>query len=83
VFFYRFDPIFTQYYPATNTLRPISLWKAIWTTGSYPNLDPPIGIETFTLQELVNYAKTKQSKPIIIFPEVAIMHKFVLFKLKI
>ncbi|RGB31246.1 hypothetical protein C1646_671054 [Rhizophagus diaphanus] len=66
---FRFDPIFTQHYPATNTLRPISLWKAIWTTGSYPNLDPPIGIETFTLQELVNYAKTNQSKPIVIFPE--------------
>ncbi|CAG8547465.1 3270_t:CDS:2 [Funneliformis mosseae] len=66
---FRFDPIFTQYYPATNTLRPISLWKAIWTTGSYPNLDPPIETETFTLQELINYAKAKRSRPIVIFPE--------------
>ncbi|RIA84836.1 hypothetical protein C1645_742030 [Glomus cerebriforme] len=66
---FRFNPIFTQYYPATNTLRPISLWRAIWTTGSYPNLDSPVGIETFTLKELVNYAKTNQSKPIVIFPE--------------
>ncbi|CAI2178118.1 16399_t:CDS:2 [Funneliformis geosporum] len=65
---FRFDPIFTQYYPATNTLRPISLWKAIWNTGSYPNLDPP-ETETFTLQELVSYAKSKRSRPIVIFPE--------------
>ncbi|CAG8436913.1 10110_t:CDS:2 [Scutellospora calospora] len=66
---FRFDPIFTQIYPSTNTLRPISLWTALKLAGSYPEVAPPSSVKTYSLQELVNDATINNWGPIIIFPE--------------
>src|SRR6185369_420405 len=70
--FKSYDPIFTQIYSSTNTLRPVSLWKAIDLIGSYPELEPPnSGVKTFELLRLIEYNKTKNpGRPIVIFPEV-------------
>ncbi|KAF9420712.1 hypothetical protein BGZ94_009050, partial [Podila epigama] len=37
---FRYDPVFTQIYPATLTVRQISLWQALCLSGSYPELAP-------------------------------------------
>lgn len=46
------------------------MWAAIRLTGSYPEVDSPIGTKTFTLHELIIEAKNNRWGPIIIFPEV-------------
>ncbi|CAG8596930.1 18663_t:CDS:2, partial [Acaulospora morrowiae] len=66
---FRFNPVFTQIYSTTNTLRPISLWTAIRLTGSYPELEPSGDVKTFSLRELVKEAKDNQWGPIVVFPE--------------
>ncbi|RIB05876.1 hypothetical protein C2G38_2117399 [Gigaspora rosea] len=66
---FRFDPIFTQVYPSSNTLRPISLWTALWLTGSYPEDKPPSSVKTYSLQELVREATINKLGPIVVFPE--------------
>ena len=65
----RFDPVFTQLYPATSTLRPLSLWQAIGLTGAYPELEPPAGVKTETLTKLVAEARRTGRGPIVVFPE--------------
>ena len=63
--------MFTQLYPATNTLRPISLWRAILIAGSYPQLKPPPNVETYPLKELCQLAAKNRWGPIVVFPEVS------------
>ncbi|KAG9302321.1 hypothetical protein G9A89_008813 [Geosiphon pyriformis] len=66
---FRYDPVFTQLYPTTNTLRPISLWTAIKLTGSYPDMEPPSDLTTYSLTQLVSFAKSNGWGPIVLFPE--------------
>ncbi|CAG8460080.1 3014_t:CDS:2 [Paraglomus occultum] len=68
-FTFKFNPMFTQLYPATNTLRPISMWKALLIAASFPQLKPPSNIETYSLKELRQQAVKNQLGPIVIFPE--------------
>ncbi|CAG8595434.1 5546_t:CDS:2 [Paraglomus brasilianum] len=68
-FAFKFNPVFTQLYPATNTLRPISLWRAIAIAGSYPEFKPPTNLETYKLKDLCQLAAKNRWGPIVIFPE--------------
>ncbi|CAG8457179.1 1029_t:CDS:10 [Ambispora leptoticha] len=66
---FRYDPVFTEFYVSTNTLRPISLWTAIKITGQYPELNPPSGVKTYSITELSKLAKSNDMGPIVVFPE--------------
>ncbi|KAF9130660.1 hypothetical protein BGW39_002802 [Mortierella sp. 14UC] len=66
---FRFDPVFTQMYSTTLTVRQITLWGALRQAGSYPELSPPEGIETFPLLDFVKDMHKKGSGPVVIFPE--------------
>ncbi|CAG8516998.1 10774_t:CDS:2 [Ambispora gerdemannii] len=66
---FRYDPVFTEFYVSTNTLRPISLWTAIMITGRYPELNPPSGVKAYSITELSKLAKSNDMGPIVVFPE--------------
>ncbi|KAF9586363.1 hypothetical protein BGW38_006279 [Lunasporangiospora selenospora] len=66
---FRYDPVFTQIYADTLTVREISLWEALLQSGSYPELSPPEGIETLPLSEFMKAMHKKGSGPVVIFPE--------------
>ncbi|KAK3819613.1 MAG: hypothetical protein J3Q66DRAFT_335040 [Benniella sp.] len=66
---FRFDPVFTQLYPETLTVRRISFWKALTLSGSYPELSPPEGVETLPLLDFVKAMHKKGSGPVVVFPE--------------
>ncbi|RUS28898.1 hypothetical protein BC938DRAFT_481304 [Jimgerdemannia flammicorona] len=69
-FTFRFDPIFTQIYPATNQLCRISLWQALQLCGAYPDLEPPEQtVRMYTLKELAKEAGDKGWGPVVVFPE--------------
>ncbi|KAK3811457.1 MAG: hypothetical protein J3R72DRAFT_463406 [Linnemannia gamsii] len=66
---FRFDPVFTQMYSTTLTVRQITLWEALRQAGSYPELSPPEGVETLPLLDFVKDMHKKGSGPVVIFPE--------------
>ncbi|KAH7048876.1 hypothetical protein BKA57DRAFT_462535 [Linnemannia elongata] len=66
---FRYDPVFTQMYSTTLTVRQITLWEALRQAGSYPELSPPEGIETFPLLDFVKDIHKSGSGPVVIFPE--------------
>ncbi|KAF9205825.1 hypothetical protein BGZ49_003460 [Haplosporangium sp. Z 27] len=65
----RYDPVFTQIYPETLTVRQVSMWQALLLSGDYPELSPPSGTETFPLLEFVKTMHKNGSGPVVIFPE--------------
>ncbi|KAG0006386.1 hypothetical protein BGZ79_000033 [Entomortierella chlamydospora] len=65
----RYDPVFTQIYSETLTVRRVSLWEALLLSGSYPELSPPSGTETFPLLDFVKAMHKKGAGPVVIFPE--------------
>lgn len=67
---HRYDPVFTQMYSTTLTVRQITLWEALRQAGSYPELSPPEGVETFPLLDFVKDIHKSGSGPVVIFPEV-------------
>jgi len=67
---YRYDPVFTQIYPETLTVREISLWQALRLSGSYPELAPEAGVETLPLMEFTKAMHKKGAGPVAVFPEV-------------
>lgn len=69
---HRYDPVFTQMYSTTLTVRQITFWEALRQAGSYPELSPPEGIETFPLLDFVKDMHKSGSGPVVIFPEVKI-----------
>ncbi|KAF8980983.1 hypothetical protein BGZ46_003403 [Entomortierella lignicola] len=66
---FRYDPVFTQIYPETLTVRQVSMWQALLLSGDYPELSPPSGTETFPLLEFVKTMHKNGSGPVVIFPE--------------
>ncbi|KAG0045992.1 hypothetical protein BGZ83_008808 [Gryganskiella cystojenkinii] len=67
---FRYDPVFTQIYSDTLTVRPISLMEALKLSGSYPELSPPAGVETLPLLEFVKAQhKRNPGQPVVVFPE--------------
>lgn len=68
----RFDPVFTQIYPETLTVRKVSFWEALRLSGSYPELSPPEGVETLPLLDFVKAMHKKGSGPVVVFPEVCL-----------
>ncbi|KAG0077125.1 hypothetical protein BGZ90_007672 [Linnemannia elongata] len=66
---FRYDPVFTQMYSTTLTVRQITLWEALRQAGSYPELSPPEGVETFPLLDFVKDVHKSGSGPVVIFPE--------------
>ncbi|KAF9933214.1 hypothetical protein FBU30_006155 [Linnemannia zychae] len=66
---FRYDPVFTQMYSTTLTVREISLWEALHQAGSYPELTPPEGVETYPLLDFVKSVHKRGSGPVVIFPE--------------
>ncbi|KAF9113230.1 hypothetical protein BGX27_001977 [Mortierella sp. AM989] len=66
---FRYDPVFTQIYPDTLTVRQVSIWEALLMSGSYPESSPPSGIKTFSLLEFVKAMHKNGNGPVVIFPE--------------
>ena len=66
----RYNPVFTQTYSETLTVRQVSLWEALCQSGSYPDLSPPEGVETLPLMDFVKAMYKKGAGPVVIFPEV-------------
>ncbi|KAF9359704.1 hypothetical protein BGX26_011652 [Mortierella sp. AD094] len=66
---FRYDPVFTQIYPETLTVRQVSLWEALLLSGGYPELSPPNETETFPLLDFVKAMHKKGAGPVMIFPE--------------
>ncbi|KAI8603957.1 hypothetical protein EDD21DRAFT_367656 [Dissophora ornata] len=66
---FRYDPVFTQIYPSTLTVRKISFWEALRLSGSYPEMSPPEGVETMPLLEFVKAMHKTGAGPVVIFPE--------------
>ncbi|KAF9391827.1 hypothetical protein CPB97_005235 [Podila verticillata] len=66
---FRYDPVFTQVYPETLTVRQISLWQALRLSGSYPELAPEAGVETLPLLEFTKAMHKKGAGPVVVFPE--------------
>ncbi|KAF9403631.1 hypothetical protein BGX21_001472 [Mortierella sp. AD011] len=66
---FRYDPVFTQIYSDTLTVRQVSLWEALLLSGSYPESSPPSGTETFPLLDFVKAMHKKGAGPVVIFPE--------------
>ncbi|KAG0244422.1 hypothetical protein BGW41_007714 [Actinomortierella wolfii] len=66
---FRYDPVFTQIYPDTLTVREVSMWKAIELSGSYPELAPPEGVKTYPLAEFFKDNHQKTKRPVVIFAE--------------
>ncbi|KAF8937875.1 hypothetical protein BGZ58_002024 [Dissophora ornata] len=64
-----YDPVFTQIYPSTLTVRKISFWEALRLSGSYPEMSPPEGVETMPLLEFVKAMHKTGAGPVVIFPE--------------
>jgi hypothetical protein len=62
-------------YSTTLTVRQITLWEALRQAGSYPELSPPEGIETFPLLDFVKDMHKSGSGPVVIFPEVKLSSK--------
>ncbi|KAF9156522.1 hypothetical protein DFQ26_009311 [Actinomortierella ambigua] len=66
---FRYDPVFTQIYPDTLTVREVSMWKAMELSGSYPELAPPQGVQTYPLIDFLKDSQQKGKGPIVIFAE--------------
>ncbi|KAI7818294.1 hypothetical protein BC939DRAFT_463527 [Gamsiella multidivaricata] len=66
---FRYDPVFTQIYPATLTVRQISFWEALRLSGSYPESSPPEGVETLPILDFVKAMHKKGAGPVVVFPE--------------
>ncbi|KAG0267075.1 hypothetical protein BG011_009147 [Mortierella polycephala] len=66
---FRYNPVFTQIYSETLTVRQVSLWEALCQSGSYPDLSPPEGVETLPLMDFVKAMYKKGAGPVVIFPE--------------
>ncbi|KAG0234971.1 hypothetical protein BGX31_004396 [Mortierella sp. GBA43] len=66
---FRYDPVFTQIYSETLTVRKVSFWEALRLSGSYPELSPPAGVETLPLLDFVKAMHKKGTGPVVIFPE--------------
>ncbi|KAG0338812.1 hypothetical protein BG004_007060 [Podila humilis] len=66
---FRYDPVFTQVYPETLTVRQISLWQALLLSGSYPEAAPKASVETMPLKEFVKAMHKKGAGPVVVFPE--------------
>ncbi|KAF9328980.1 hypothetical protein BG006_007917 [Podila minutissima] len=66
---FRYDPVFTQIYSETLTVRQVSLWQALWLSGSYPELAPAAGVETLSLMEFTKAMHKKGAGPVVVFPE--------------
>ncbi|CAO3564775.1 unnamed protein product [Mortierella alpina] len=66
---FRYDPVFTQIYHETLTVRQVSLWEALLLSGSYPQLSPPEGVETLPIVEFVKSMHKKGAGPVVVFPE--------------
>lgn len=66
-FVFRYDPVLTQSFSTTNTLRVVSLWQALMISGAEPVLSPPSGVKTYTMDQLVQ--KYGSAGPILVFPE--------------
>ncbi|KAG0306833.1 hypothetical protein BGZ98_001631, partial [Dissophora globulifera] len=66
---FRYDPVFTQIYPETLTVREVSFWEALRLSGSYPELSPPEGVKTLPLLEFVKTMHKKGAGPVVVFPE--------------
>ncbi|KAG0363453.1 hypothetical protein BGZ54_008154 [Gamsiella multidivaricata] len=64
-----YDPVFTQIYPATLTVRQISFWEALRLSGSYPESSPPEGVETLPILDFVKAMHKKGAGPVVVFPE--------------
>ena len=75
----RYDPVFTQIYSDTLTVRQISLYEALRLSGSYPELSPPAGVETMPLLEFVKAMHKKTAGPVVVFPEVRAFFLFLFF----
>ncbi|KAI1310256.1 hypothetical protein EDD11_003841 [Mortierella claussenii] len=67
-----YDPVFTQIYPQTLTVREVSFWEALCLSGTYPELSPAEGVETLPLLDFVKAVHKKGVGPVVIFPEVSI-----------
>ncbi|KAF9986394.1 hypothetical protein BGZ75_001856 [Mortierella antarctica] len=66
---FRYDPVFTQIYHETLTVRQVSLWEALLLSGSYPQLSPPEGVQTLPIVEFVKSMQKKGAGPVVVFPE--------------
>ncbi|KAF9937203.1 hypothetical protein BGZ67_001545 [Mortierella alpina] len=64
-----YDPVFTQIYHETLTVRQVSLWEALLLSGSYPQLSPPEGVQTLPIVEFVKSMQKKGAGPVVVFPE--------------
>ncbi|KAG0185301.1 hypothetical protein DFQ28_009568 [Apophysomyces sp. BC1034] len=68
---YRFRPVFTQVYPATKQLRPISTWEAIRLCTCVPSLTPENipKDQLYSVKELAQVAKSRYCRPVVVLPE--------------
>ncbi|KAF9977609.1 hypothetical protein BGZ73_005463 [Actinomortierella ambigua] len=66
---FRYDPVFTQIYPETLTVREVSMWKAMELSGSYPELAPPQGVQAYPLIDFLKNTQQKGRGPVVIFAE--------------
>ncbi|KAI8380881.1 uncharacterized protein BYT42DRAFT_495123 [Radiomyces spectabilis] len=70
---YRFNPVFTQIYPAENKVCEISMWQAVRLCSQFPALSaeekkvPPNRL--FTVSELVQRVSARHLGPIVVLPE--------------
>ncbi|KAF9914786.1 hypothetical protein BX616_007563 [Lobosporangium transversale] len=65
----RYNPVFTQIYLQTLTVREVTFWEALRLSGSYPELSPPEGVETWPLLDFVKAMHSKGAGPVVVFPE--------------
>ncbi|KAF9435802.1 hypothetical protein BGZ76_005486 [Entomortierella beljakovae] len=65
----RYDPVFTQIYSDTLTVRRVSVWEAILLSGSYPEPSPPAGVEALPLMDFIKVMHKKGHGPVVLFPE--------------
>ncbi|CEG77318.1 hypothetical protein RMATCC62417_12094 [Rhizopus microsporus] len=66
---YKYQPIFTQIYSDSNSIKKISLWQAIRLVQTPPESKPSEDDKVYSLKELVSNAKQHGWGPIVIFPE--------------
>ncbi|ORE10932.1 hypothetical protein BCV72DRAFT_198748 [Rhizopus microsporus var. microsporus] len=66
---YKFQPIFTQIYSDSNSIKKISLWQAIRLVQTPPESKPSEDDKVYSLKELASNAKQHGWGPIVIFPE--------------
>ncbi|ORZ22801.1 hypothetical protein BCR41DRAFT_15223 [Lobosporangium transversale] len=66
---FRYNPVFTQIYLQTLTVREVTFWEALRLSGSYPELSPPEGVETWPLLDFVKAMHSKGAGPVVVFPE--------------